>query len=446
MSPADIDGATSAIDPSGAPGDPAAGASAPAPEKLEHDSRPRLRADLIIVEQVQNQKPYFVIKDPTNGKIYGLNAFSHQLIAGLDGATSLEDLSVKLAGGRPDRVETVRAKVMAFAERLRAWGLLVGTVREKEESARIAEKIRKYNPLYLRIGKFDPSPVLRHLDWLFFPLFTVLGALALAAGLASSGVLIGLAWQRFYNTYMVFTFFKSWIWVYVLLTLGTVLHETSHAMACRKYGGEVKEMGFLLYLLQIGCYTNVSDAWLFPKRWHRIVVSFAGVYVEAFLLCGAIWLWYFTRPFSPVNQVSFVVANIFFNRILFNLFPFLRLDGYFILSDLLQVRNLRPRAFTYLLSLLPAVGRHFTAEKRTTLRERTILFFYGILSLASVFLLLSFSLRFLHRVLSAWNPPYGAITFWSLAGVFVGMTLLSLLFNLWRYRRRPEGAAGVGAP
>src|SRR2546430_2855596 len=89
--------------------------------------------------------------------------------------------------------------------------------------------------------------------------------------------------RRVGSSFQIFRFFRGWAVTYALLFVATLLHETGHAMACLRYGGKVRSIGFVLYLFQPACYTTVTDAWLFPRKLHRIVVSLGGVYIEGFL-------------------------------------------------------------------------------------------------------------------------------------------------------------------
>ena len=131
----------------------------------------------------------------------------------------------------------------------------------------------------------------------------------------------------------------SWIWLLVTWILLKVVHETAHGVACRRYGGEVPEAGILLLLFTPMAFVNVTSMWGFPNRWHRMVVSGAGMYVELFISFISLIVW--TRTEGVVADISF---NIFLmasvTTILFNANPLMRFDGYFLLSDALAIPNL----------------------------------------------------------------------------------------------------------
>ena len=121
-------------------------------------------------------------------------------------------------------------------------------------------------------------------------------------------------------------------------------------MACRRCGGECFEIGLILLAFIPTLYCNVTDAWTFPERWKRLLVSFGGVYVEIILATIALIIWMLTGP-GFLNAMMFnIVLLCSVNTVLVNGNPLLRYDGYYLLSDLLERPNLSQtsqQAFNY---------------------------------------------------------------------------------------------------
>src|SRR5262249_20323464 len=93
-----------------------------------------------------------------------------------------------------------------------------------------------------------------------------------------------------------------------LLSLGValgvvkVLHELGHGLCCKRFGGQVPEMGLLLVVFFPCLYCNVSDSWTIPGKWRRMAVSAAGIYVELLVAALATFLWWLTDPAGAVHH------------------------------------------------------------------------------------------------------------------------------------------------
>jgi putative peptide zinc metalloprotease protein len=104
-----------------------------------------------------------------------------------------------------------------------------------------------------------------------------------------------------------------------------------------------------MFLVMTPClYCNVSDSWMLPNRWHRAAIGAAGMYVELVLASICTFIWWFSEP-GPLNYIA---LNVMFvssvSTVMFNANPLLRYDGYYILSDILEIPNLRQKASTIL--------------------------------------------------------------------------------------------------
>jgi multidrug resistance efflux pump len=178
-------------------------------------------------------------------------------------------------------------------------------------------------------------------------------------------------------------------WVVCMLVI--VAHEFAHGLTCKYFGGSVREIGFLLIFFQPAFYCNVSDAWLFPKKSRRLWVTFAGAYFEIFLWALAMLVWRLTDPHTLINYVALVVVATSAVKTIFNLNPLIKLDGYYLLSDFLEVPNLRQRAFGFLgIRARKLWGAAAQKLAETTPRERKIYFIYGVLAWTYSFWLLAF--------------------------------------------------------
>ncbi|HEV8640114.1 MAG TPA: efflux RND transporter periplasmic adaptor subunit, partial [Methylomirabilota bacterium] len=153
------------------------------------------------------------------------------------------------------------------------------------------------------------------------------------------------------------------------------------SLTCKRFGGHVHEMGFLLIYFQLAFYCNVSDAWLFPEKSKRLWVTTAGPYFEMFLWALAVITWRVTEPGTWPSAVALVVIATSAFKLFINLNPLIKLDGYYLLSDALGMHNLRARAFGYLKRRLSAlVASPARTLEEPTLRERRIYLAYSLLA------------------------------------------------------------------
>src|SRR5690606_26659964 len=165
----------------------------------------------------------------------------------------------------------------------------------------------------------------------------------------------------------------------------------------KRFGGHVPEFGMMLLVLFPAPYVDASSAWALPSKWKRIAVGAGGLIFELTIAAVAAHVWLATRTGGGiVHQLAYntmLTASI--TTVLFNANPLMRFDGYYILSDLLEMPNLMQRSQNL-------IKYHFqkwfyrieTARPPTEIRsEQAILFTYGWLALAyRVFLFFSITL------------------------------------------------------
>ncbi|MCJ7459647.1 MAG: efflux RND transporter periplasmic adaptor subunit, partial [candidate division Zixibacteria bacterium] len=153
--------------------------------------------------------------------------------------------------------------------------------------------------------------------------------------------------------------------------------------------GEVHEMGFLLIYFQPSFFTNVSDAWMFKEKRKKLLVSWAGIYIHLFLWACVTLLWRITDLETQLNSFLFVVMIASGVLIIFNFNPLIKLDGYYLLSDWLEIPNLRKKAFGYLGSVVKnKILKLREKVPEVTARDKKIFPLYGTLSVIYSFILI----------------------------------------------------------
>jgi CRP-like cAMP-binding protein/Zn-dependent protease len=137
---------------------------------------------------------------------------------------------------------------------------------------------------------------------------------------------------------------------FVILTvldyLSTFVHEMGHAIVLLHYGRKVKSAGFMVYFGSPAFFVEGSDGLMLERR-QRILQAFGGPYAETVMAgVAAMIAWEFPAFF--LSQTLYQFAVLGYLVIFMNLVPLLELDGYWILSDLIQVPDLRPRSLAFI--------------------------------------------------------------------------------------------------
>src|SRR5262245_34007703 len=277
--------------------------------------------------------------------------------------------------------------------------------------------------LFFRLRLIDPDRLLTWLAprlWFFWtPAFVLLATACILAAVV-------VVWARRAELAHSFTDALAWrtvVLAWVALGVVTVLHEFAHGLTCKHFGGEVRDMGFLLLFFMPCFYANVSDAWLFPRRSQRLWVTFAGGFFELWLWALAVLAWAVLQPGTLPCRTAFVIVTLCGVQTLFNFNPLLKLDGYYLLSDWLGLVNLRERAQGYTMARLRRWLWGAAAPEPDP--HRRVLLTFGLLSLAYSLAVLAVGLFILAQVggrylgAAGW-AAVGLLALLSLRGVFRG--------------------------
>ncbi|WFB36457.1 hypothetical protein P3T73_01595 [Kiritimatiellota bacterium B12222] len=170
--------------------------------------------------------------------------------------------------------------------------------------------------------------------------------------------------------------------LYISLVFIKALHEFGHAFACKRYGGEVHVMGIMLMIFTPIPYVDATASWAFRQRRRRILVACSGMIVELFVAAIATFIWANTGE-GNLNALCYnlmFIASV--STLLFNANPLLRYDGYYILSDMLDIPNLSQRSQQQLRHWAQRhiLGRRSSTSPAQTRGEAATLGIYGILS------------------------------------------------------------------
>jgi putative peptide zinc metalloprotease protein len=187
-------------------------------------------------------------------------------------------------------------------------------------------------------------PVLaRALSPLFWPpvvVVTLLAVVVLDIRLLAAGDLTGALTE-------VMTTPGLMLGLFIVLTVAGLVHEAGHAAACAYGGGRPGAIGFGVYLLFPAFYTDVTDSYRLSRA-ARVRTDLGGLYFNALTLVGLAVAHLSTG--QPVWLLAVLLLHI---EMVQQLVPAVRLDGYYVLSDLAGVPDLFARVGPVLRSIRP---------------------------------------------------------------------------------------------
>jgi putative peptide zinc metalloprotease protein len=243
-------------------------------------------------------------------------------------------------------------------------------------------------------------------------------------------------------SYHEFFSFKTVAYLWAALGMVKVIHEFGHGLSCKAFGGEVHEMGFLFLCLSPCMYCNVSDAWTLPNKWKRIIISFAGIYVELMIAAASTFIWWNTPSYPFVNYMALslmVVCSV--STVVFNGNPLMRYDGYYILADWLEIPNLRDRSNRYLQRLVMehCLGIETQPEPYMALWRRILFVSYAVVSYIYRWVITFVILRFMATFLKPYKLEVISNMLAAVAaGSMLGWPLFRLGKNLHKRGRLPD--------
>ncbi len=239
---------------------------------------------------------------------------------------------------------------------------------------------------------------------------------AVAAGLVTIAGLLALAATVGSHRFTLETRsapIESLVLIFLSLTL-TAAHELGHALVEIHDGRKIGSAGFMIYFGSPTFYVDASDAMMMDRPM-RILQSAAGSAAELFLSGIASLLVFFFPSWGVAEFLyRFALLNLFI--IFLNLIPLLELDGYWIFSDLVQVKDLRPRSMEFVQHDL---WHKVRAHERVSLQEWGLTFYCltGIVfTIASLFVSYFF-----------WKQLFGGLVEGLWSGGLVSRALLILL-------------------
>ncbi len=405
----------------------------PSPPSLTGASAPRRRPELSLTVSVEEGGTVTIVFDPRSGRYFRLRDIEGFLLSLLDGERTLAAVHESVLREYPG-IRLSLETVLRFAARMEQLGWLVGSA---------AAPPRR-------------PPLLRRLLWIKLPPVPADGFFL--------GVqpLVRLLYQPLTLTVVAMALLAVGYWAFLsaeeyvrlapspatpagaaLLLFGVILvgiwHEIGHGVTCRYFGAPCRGVGFFV-LYGIPCfYCDVSAAWTLSSRQARLLIGAAGLAWQFVLGAAAFVAWKALEPHTLPARVCHAMVGTCGLTALLNLHPFIKMDGYYLLSDWWRIPNLREKSLAYVRQRFLAFFTTAPLPAASAPRERRILFWFGLGSAVYSMLLVGL----LAWRLSSWLVQSFRGTGALLVGVFLMISILSWLQSR-RTRRSPQPPAGGG--
>ncbi|HBJ38305.1 MAG TPA: hypothetical protein DDZ51_26845, partial [Planctomycetaceae bacterium] len=329
-------------------------------EKLG-DVRASIRPNLDVSRHIFSGKPTYLLRDPVTAQTHRFSVEDYQLLIAIDQSRTLKE-SLALLIQKQRLTEDQAENFYKFVVHLHQLGLLSlplgdGTALYKRYKTRhdASKKASLVKLLFMKLPLAKPDKWLGRTLQFACPLFTKQAFIIWLIAMVASGIVLIANWREFISPLGTMLALSNVPMLWFLLVTLKAFHELGHAYACKRFGGSVPEMGVILMMGTPCAYVDASTSWSFPNRWHRMFVAMAGMYFEsiAAMVALAIWLMTDTGHIHSAAQYAIVLSTVI--TVGFNANPLMRYDGYFILSDVLNIPNLHRDAKTATTGMIKSI-------------------------------------------------------------------------------------------
>lgn len=202
-------------------------------------------------------------------------------------------------------------------------------------------------------------------------------------------------------------FAEFWVLFFVL----AFFHESAHGLTCKHYGGQVHQMGLHLIFLTPAFFVDVTEAWVHAGRWQRLVTIIAGIWVEMIFCAVGTIVWWGTAPGTFTHELAYKVMLITgVAVVLVNMNPLIKLDGYYFLSELLSIPDLKEKSTAYVMGSVKKYFFRLPLEVDFVPRRRRFLYIpYCIASGIYSYTLLLVAISFMFRLLQKFSPDWAFV-------------------------------------
>jgi putative peptide zinc metalloprotease protein len=395
------------------------------PAQIAAQNPPRVPPGTVHKQHIEDGEPIVLVVVPDKSLLYRFPPANWELIQLFNGQRSFEEIANVYS--QQIGAEYSADDVREFASSVEELGFWYKTPQEKniqmmrlsadERRKALKAKKSKYGDLAeITFPAVNPDKFITWLysytSWIYTWWFTLLtlGFFVVAAAISIvHWSEIGRDTLEFYN----FTD-KSWgdfAIFYILAVVVLCIHELAHGHATKHYGANVPAMGFLLIYLTPAFYTDTTEGYVRATKFQRIVIVVAGVWSELMICAVATPIWWLTVPNTAVHNAAYIVMLMTgIAGILLNWNPLMKLDGYQILIELIEVAELKEDSTAYVSAWVKRHIWRLPVEVPYVPKKRRLGFaIYALLSGAYSYTVLYVLASFVGNIFRNFNPDWSFI-------------------------------------
>ncbi len=380
---------------------------------------PRLDPRILAREQIEGGKPVVVAHVAGCGLLCRLDPEAWQVLQFMDGTRSYAEIAeASQAAGIPWTEEVIREFASVIDPLLHKTPMERNiTLKQKTASERRRIRKIKFGDLSeVEIAYWDPDEFLTKLypcvRLIYTPTFVFISLLAFCVMLC---LCIDRWSELLRDTFSFFGYFNKGpadlVEFYILFGTMVFFHECAHGMTCKHFGGGVRKMGFMLMYLMPAFFCDAAEVYVYGGRWPRIATMAAGIWVDLIFCVPATVVWWATPVGMPLHDFAYKIMLLTGIGIsLMQLNPLMKLDGYFIFTELIGIADLMEASTAYLDSWVRRNVFRLPAEIVYVPHRRQLLYFtYALVSQLYAVLLLSFFSFLAYNIFRSYSPDWAFI-------------------------------------
>ena len=343
------------------------------PSELE-DSFTPIKSQYVSVHPLE-EKELYVLKHSKTRKYVLTNKIGIQVWKLLDGKKTITEIEEKISHVDPNEIKEFIAELIEM-------GFLEGFHEKRSIYKYSSRFIIKYPILTFPKTNRFLNKLYKYIGWTLNKQFTILSLF-----IAIFGFIIFYSdapWLFFKReTFIISGYASLSIFVLPLFSVPIlIIHEIYHSLACVKYGGEIPEIGVIIYYFNPGLYTDTTDAWLMERK-KRIHIASGGIFSTLLLWTMFVFFYKYLQiiNFASDGLTRLVTLYIYICSliIVWSFNPFLENDGYYMLMDAVNIPNLRHEAFSYVKKVLRRIKQRYKGDQIYIPRTRKLIFILYII-------------------------------------------------------------------